>query len=393
MALVEGERESHNDDDDEEEEDNLTISQLSLRNHNIILRSSPSKKPLETRNNPFRARKMHFSLNHTVKQEQFSDNLQKHESNKKSKRTIYNYSCDNVKGQSTVMERAEEVKANLAAEFPSFKSMCPSNVNQKFYLKLPKKFYELHMSWHNTAVILIDEHGEEYRTNFRAQWRSLLGGQKRFCHANKLLAVISGLKKKRKNSSEGDRDLSSNSLEGIRIPISDFDFSGMRSIENFTISVNGVTIDSELSKVIRTRYYELCCSQRIFLHDHLLQNINPKLACEIISETTRIADAIRSSKLSTPGADYEIWEKTLSGFELLGMNVGFLIARIKWLMNLSLESKEALKLRSPTSSYRKSCVLVCLTGSLVNLECELVPGSLVNLECELVPGVVTELEI
>lgn len=115
----------------------------------------------------------------------------------------------------------------------------------------------------------------------------------------------------------------------------------MKSIDDFTILVDGLAIDCELSDQHRNKYYDLCCSQNSFLHDHLLKSINCKLAAEIITQTVNIAEAIRACNLSTSRADYEIWDKTLKGFELLGMNVGFLRARLNRLMSLAFESEES----------------------------------------------------
>lgn len=118
-------------------------------------------------------------------------------------------------------------------------------------------------------------------------------------------------------------------------------FKEMKSIDDFTILVDGLAIDCELSDQHRNKYYDLCYSQNSFLHDHLLKSINCKLAAEIITQTVNIAEAIRACNLSTSRADYEIWDKTLKGFELLGMNVGFLRARLNRLMSLAFESEES----------------------------------------------------
>ncbi|BFG41794.1 hypothetical protein CerSpe_280690 [Prunus speciosa] len=144
---------------------------------------------------------------------------------------------------------------------------------------------------------------------------------------------------------EDNEEFGSKFPGGIRYPVPAADFEDVRSIENFTILVNGVTIDSWLSKQLRTNYYDLCCSRGSFLHDHLLKSINTKLAAEIITETTNIANAIRARKLSASHADYEMWEKTLNAFELLGMDVGFLNARLKRLLSPSFRSVEAVELK------------------------------------------------
>lgn len=140
-------------------------------------------------------------------------------------------------------------------------------------------------------------------------------------------------------------DTSNGNLENI--PSSDpiDDFSKVKSIDEFIILVNGLAIDSELSSEHRAKYYELCSSQNSFLHKDLLKSINSKLAAEIITQTINIADAIRCSNISTSQADYEVWDKTLKGFELLGMNVGFLRGRLCKLMKLVLESEECKEVK------------------------------------------------
>ncbi|XP_057965292.1 B3 domain-containing protein Os01g0234100-like [Malania oleifera] len=147
------------------------------------------------------------------------------------------------------------------------------------------------------------------------------------------------------HSENDSEDLKSEVLDGIRLLDSAVDFKEVNSIENFTIHVNGLVIDSEFSKHLRTKYYELCCSQKSFLHDHLLEGLNCKLAAGIISETINIADAIRASKLTTPQDSFSIWDKTLKAFQELGMKVGFLQTRLDRLSHIAFKSQEAAELK------------------------------------------------
>ncbi|XP_044508661.1 B3 domain-containing protein Os01g0234100-like isoform X2 [Mangifera indica] len=154
----------------------------------------------------------------------------------------------------------------------------------------------------------------------------------------------------------GSVDLDFNTSEGLQSSESTGNFKEVKSIDNFTILVNDSAIDLELSDRHRTKYYELCCSQNSFLHNHLLKSINCKLAAEIITQTVNIAEAIRACSLFTSRADYEVWDKTLKGFELLGMHVAFLRARLNRLMSLTLEfeeSKDSKRLKEVT--LEKSC--------------------------------------
>ncbi|KAM4098750.1 hypothetical protein ACJW30_07G102200 [Castanea mollissima] len=139
--------------------------------------------------------------------------------------------------------------------------------------------------------------------------------------------------------SEDDSDIGSEILDGIRLSDSAVDFKQVRSIEDFTVLVNGLVINSELPKFLLTKYFELCCSQKSFLHEHLLEGLNCKLAAGMISETINVADAIRACKISTSQESLSTWDKTLKAFEVLGMNVGFLRARLEQLLNISLKLK------------------------------------------------------
>lgn len=141
-------------------------------------------------------------------------------------------------------------------------------------------------------------------------------------------------------SEDVSKSFGSNPMNGIRLSDSTLDFDKVKSLNDFSISVNGLIIDSELSSHIRTKYYDLCCSQKSFLHDHILEGLNYKLVSGIISETINIADAIRACKITTSQEHLATWDKTLTAFEALGMNVGFLRTRIDQLLNLSLKPEK-----------------------------------------------------
>ncbi|KAK3024517.1 hypothetical protein RJ639_043709 [Escallonia herrerae] len=324
------------------------------------------------------------------------------------------------------LERAKEVQANLASDFPSFmKSMLPSHVAGGFWLSFPKRFCDLHLPRHDDTVILVDDCGKEYETKYLIDKNGLSGGWRGFSIAHKLLDGdvlifqligpckfkvyivranglteidgVVGLKnldasaepmekdqlgqdKKihgpmaekcldsvsvgiHQHSSQekgmevlnGDHgkeadqfgddnvDIDSELSEGIRFSKSTIDLKDVKRIEDFNILIDGLIIDSEVPKHLRTKYYELCCSQKTFLHDHLLEGLNIKLAAGIISETVNIADGIRACKNTTSRDNFEIWDKTLRGFEELGMNVGFLRSRISRLVGLLFEPREAIE--------------------------------------------------
>ncbi|CAL1358212.1 unnamed protein product [Linum trigynum] len=131
-------------------------------------------------------------------------------------------------------------------------------------------------------------------------------------------------------------------LDGIRMSsASAVDFQQVKSFDDFDIIVNGLVINSELSKHIQFKYYELCSSQKLFLHEQILNGLNCKLIAGVIAETINIADAIRASKFSGVGndngqqkEDFVTWESTLLAFQKLGMNVEFILTRLRQLMRL-----------------------------------------------------------
>ncbi|XWS39964.1 hypothetical protein CRYUN_Cryun18bG0099500 [Craigia yunnanensis] len=93
--------------------------------------------------------------------------------------------------------------------------------------------------------------------------------------------------------------LGSEVLDRIRLSESIVDFKEVKNFEDFSILVNGLIIDSDLSKYLQTKYYELCSSQKSFLHENHLEGLNCKLVAGVIAETINIADAIRAAKLTT----------------------------------------------------------------------------------------------
>lgn len=345
------------------------------------------------------------------------------ESKSRRKRAMIDDLYDHAKVNSPVIERAEEVRANLAPSYPSFwKAMVKSNVSHGFWLHLPMRFCKFNMPKIDTVFTVENESGEEYKINYISQRTALSGGWKAFSDANQLYEgdvlvfhlveptkfkayivrangfgnvnadakplnsvpmddelevalkdhsgkrVKKNKRAKRVKPSPGflEDNNQNNSLmlletnnghvedqfnndtedlgpNTLKVPphSESSNFKEMKSIDDFTILVDGLAIDHELSDHHRSKYYDLCCSQNSFLHDHLLKSINCKLAAEIITQTVNIAEAIRACNLSTSRADYEIWDKTLKGFELLGMNVGFLRARLNRLMSLAFESEES----------------------------------------------------
>ncbi|XAR59463.1 hypothetical protein NMG60_11015305 [Bertholletia excelsa] len=106
----------------------------------------------------------------------------------KKKRTRFEDLYDNDDAKFSVMERAEEVLANVDDGVPSFmKCMLPSNVSNGFWMIFPKKFCNLHLPRNDATVILVDECGEEYETNYLVERHGLSGGWRAFSLAHRLL--------------------------------------------------------------------------------------------------------------------------------------------------------------------------------------------------------------
>ncbi|KAK6143536.1 hypothetical protein DH2020_023884 [Rehmannia glutinosa] len=141
----------------------------------------------------------------------------------------------------------------------------------------------------------------------------------------------------RDESSDDINNFGSQIPNGITFSESILNFKDVKSFDNFKIQVDGLILDSKIPTHLRTKYYELCLSQNMFLHENLIPGLNSNLSAGMISETINIADAIRAAKHGTAANHLESWDKTLKAFEDLGMAVGFLRARINKLLSLSRE--------------------------------------------------------
>ncbi|CAL1380662.1 unnamed protein product [Linum trigynum] len=146
--------------------------------------------------------------------------------------------------------------------------------------------------------------------------------------------------------SENDsEEVGSEVLEGFKLSFPGLKFEDIQSFEDFSIVIEGLVLDSELTEDVRRKYYKLCCCQNAFLHKNLIKGLNFKLIAGVISETISIADAMRGCDLSTSQDEFATWDKTLKAIELFGMNVGFLRARLTHLVTLAFDSEDAAKTR------------------------------------------------
>lgn len=111
-------------------------------------------------------------------------------------------------------------------------------------------------------------------------------------------------------------------------------FQEVERFDDFKIYVDGLVVDSELPAFDKIKYYDLCCSQKMFLHGHLIEGLGSKLVAAMICKTANIAAAIKSFSRVPSLQDLECWDKTLKSFEDLGKSVGFLRARIDKLFKI-----------------------------------------------------------
>ncbi|KAK9670697.1 hypothetical protein RND81_13G219000 [Saponaria officinalis] len=294
-----------------------------------------------------------------------------------------------VDKSSSVMKQAEEVQANLPAEYPSFvKMMLPSHVSRVFWLHLPTKFCKDHLPICDSVVELVDEVGKIYECKYLVNKSGLSGGWRAFsldhelkegdvvvfqliavttfkvyivrkgsvdefegvlgllrlddCRCQEIsenIAVTSESNPPLCDSPCNDSDhLESEVLDGICFSDVVVNFEVLKGFSNFNIIVDGLVIDSKFSEANRKKYYELCCCQKCFLHEQLLKGLNCNLVIGIILETINIADAIRACTSSTSVEDLWTWEKTLKGFELLGMKVDFLQSKLNQMLDMANEN-------------------------------------------------------
>ncbi|KAG8368349.1 hypothetical protein BUALT_Bualt15G0036300 [Buddleja alternifolia] len=307
---------------------------------------------------------------------------------------------------SSAMERAEKIQSNLSPEFPSFsKSVLKSHIT-RFRVCLPREFMT-NLPSHDCTVILVDENGKEYQVKYSIKKHRIDGGTSGFSFSkiHKLLegdALVFHLTDYCKfkvyivRATEGNETLTPRnsdfhakpndtddqlvsdtdnfSSDILRSPRSSDEFKEVKSFEDFNVIVRGLILNSEIPIDTGQKYYELCCSQKMFLHDNLVEGLSSKLVADMITETVNIIDAIRVANISTSLHNLKCWDKTLKGFEVLGMSVGYLRARIHKLIRLSCEFQETIEAKREKRARREDEIealkelINSLEGELVALE-------------------------
>ncbi|KAF9590734.1 hypothetical protein IFM89_037500 [Coptis chinensis] len=85
-------------------------------------------------------------------------------------------------------ERAEEVRANLDPEFPSFvKTMLPSHISGGFWLGIPSQFCKSHLPKMDATMTLVNENQKEYPARYLPRKIGLSGGWRGFAIAHELV--------------------------------------------------------------------------------------------------------------------------------------------------------------------------------------------------------------
>ncbi|CAN6687733.1 unnamed protein product [Malus baccata var. baccata] len=110
-------------------------------------------------------------------------------------------------------------------------------------------------------------------------------------------------------------------LDGLRLSEPDVAFKEVKIMKKFNVLINDLNIDSEFSKLLLTKYYDLFCSK-----NHSIVNF--------FSRIINIADAMKSCSVTTLEGNFYTWDKTLRAFEGLGMNI-FLGARLDQFVSLA----------------------------------------------------------
>ncbi|KAL9245783.1 hypothetical protein vseg_019393 [Gypsophila vaccaria] len=122
------------------------------------------------------------------------------------------------------------------------------------------------------------------------------------------------------------------------------DYSRITTFDDFIIVIEELLKkEYTLPYHIKWSYYQLCFSQKSFLHANLLKDVNPILVAGCIIETVDIANAMKSCELPTFDNNFAQWDRKLKCLDLLGMNVRFLLARLLHLQRIACNSEAAMK--------------------------------------------------
>ncbi|KAK9678563.1 hypothetical protein RND81_11G219500 [Saponaria officinalis] len=263
--------------------------------------------------------------------------------------------------------------------------------------KIPTPFCRRSLPAVDTLMTLETETGELYETKYLPRQRAFSGGWGRFAVCEKLslgdLAVfrlVGATRLKvyiiRKGSSvvklptnllnlfkeTREAGLDVNELivykrgrgnENCKNPDeAGINFNNITGFNDFRTIINDLLQNHDLSEV-RLRTYELCRSQNVILHEHLLKGLNSKFLVEAIrstiSTTVNISISLRTCTLSTFLDNVSQWSTTLKCYKALGMNVGFLSSRLHHLQTLAVSSEGAVSRQRYIDACRERLCCEC----------------------------------
>uniref|UniRef100_A0A5B7B912 TF-B3 domain-containing protein n=2 Tax=Davidia involucrata TaxID=16924 RepID=A0A5B7B912_DAVIN len=310
-----------------EEEEHMAHSQYSISMPNPV-----DSSPMIKKRSPLKTKKKRVPNKPSVlksKAKQVVSDIPKKSGSYRKKRTRIDDLYDNVEAKFSVMERAEEVMANLSAEFPCFvKCMLPSNVSYGFWLILPQHFCNLHLPRHDTTIILVDDCGEEYKTNFLVERHGLSAGWRGFSIAHRLLkgdrlvfhlvgpckflvnivrvfgldevdaalCLMNLVAHAKRTGSDKDTRTRKKAKKRVEPLLLDIPRENNKKNSPSVLNSNrGLVADqsennkdnfevlegSEISDHLQAN--ELCCSQNLYLHHHLLEGISCRFAAGRVS--------------------------------------------------------------------------------------------------------------
>ncbi|WVZ96709.1 hypothetical protein U9M48_042311, partial [Paspalum notatum var. saurae] len=302
----------------------------------------------------------------------------------------------------SAMARAEKIQTNLPSGHPSLvKRMLKSHVVNGFWLGLPKGFCDKHLPKRDAGIVLEDENGEHHHTTFLGYKQGLSAGWRAFAidHGIKVgdVAVFELVKSTKFKANESPEDITTeepnwevpppsdgSSTSGIGTSGSDIDFDGVTSFSNVSAILDSLVTNCEFYDNLRWTYHELCCSQKSLLHKHLPKHLHPTLVVGVIMETISIADGIRACKAQASSReDLLVWKKTLESFELLGMNVAFLLKRVGDLLGLASRSRESSEWQEKYKKLKLERARAGEKVSVLELQLSNVKGVLQKVDAEM----------
>ncbi|KAG8368344.1 hypothetical protein BUALT_Bualt15G0035800 [Buddleja alternifolia] len=252
---------------------------------------------------------------------------------------------------SSVMERAEEVKANLNTKFPSFvKPMIHSNVRGGFWLSLPRLFCEMHLPCRDKTITLVDERHNKYYTNYLPCRRGLSGGWKGFSVAHNLeegdvlVFQLIGVCKMKVYIVRANR------FGAVDAALSLLHLQAQAKVVNHEHSKesgNFPRVQESISRplsqeILRANFGKCVQSFKSKITTNDTRNISNDIALALEGlnlETMSVAKAIKLCDLTASPHDFTFWNKRLTTFGCFQIIVNQMRARLDQLFCLVLDSR------------------------------------------------------